>query len=106
MDPAVGRIVIRLSDLRGVKVKTLDGATLGRVHEVHAEKGRITALICGGGSFIEQLTAKKKGRRIPWQCVLRIERQQIVVTNDPPQRITAARSRRGTPRPNGRRSVR
>ena len=35
---------MRLSDLRDAKVQTLDGKTLGRVHEVHCEGGRITAL--------------------------------------------------------------
>ena len=56
---------MRLSDLHDAKVRTLDGDVLGRVHEVHCDGGRITALMCGPGSFIERLTARKKGRRIP-----------------------------------------
>ena len=32
--------VIRLSDLRGKKIRSLDGKALGRVHEVHANGGR------------------------------------------------------------------
>ena len=101
---------MRLSELRNIKVKTLDGELLGRVHEVHVENGRVSAVICGPGSFIERLTAKKEGRRIPWECVRKIEREQIIVTPDPPQRIvkksSASRSRKGTRRPSAPRSKR
>ena len=100
---------MRLSQLRNSKIKTLDGDTLGRVHEVHVDDGRVTALTCGPGSFIEQLTAKRHGRRIPWECVRRITRDEILVVPDPPQRIVksgASRSRQGTRRPSGRRSKR
>jgi sporulation protein YlmC with PRC-barrel domain len=97
---------MRLSDLRDKKVRSLDGETLGRVHEVHCDKGRVTALMCGPASFIERLTAKKEGRRIPWECVKRVEPAAIIVVPDPPQRISASRSRRGTRRPSGRRSKR
>ena len=100
---------MRLSQLRNSKIKTLDGDTLGRVHEVHVDDGRVTALTCGPGSFIEQLTAKRHGRRIPWECVRRITRDEILVVPDPPQRIVksgASRSRQGTRRPTGRRSKR
>jgi sporulation protein YlmC with PRC-barrel domain len=103
---------MRLSDLRDLRVKTLDGERLGRVHEVHSEGGRVTALICGAGSFIERLTAKKEGRRIPWECVKRISAREVVVTPDPPQRkpsgkkATAARTRQGTRRPTAPRSKR
>jgi sporulation protein YlmC with PRC-barrel domain len=101
---------MRLSELRNIKVKTLDGELLGRVHEVHVENGRIAALTCGPGSFIESLTARKHGRRIPWECVKRVEAKQVVVIPEPPQRIvkksTATRSRQGTRRPSGRPSKR
>jgi sporulation protein YlmC with PRC-barrel domain len=100
---------MRLCDLRGAKVKTLDGERLGRVHEVHVEGGRVTALTCGPGSFIERLTAKSHGRRIPWECVRRLSRKEIVVAPDPPQRKPksgASRSRQGTRRPSGRRPKR
>ena len=96
----------RLSDLRDAKVKTLDGKTLGRVHEVHTENGRITALTCGPGSFIESLTAKNKGRRISWECVRRIDHKEVIVTPDPPQRVSASRTRQGTRRPSAPRSKR
>ncbi|MGN6589373.1 MAG: PRC-barrel domain-containing protein [Sphingomicrobium sp.] len=107
MDPPKGCIVIRLSDLRGAKVKTLDGDTLGRVHDVHCDEGRIVALACGAGSIIERLTARNKGRRIPWEYVRRLGAGEVVVTPDAPQRKSgASRSRQGTPRPNGRPSKR
>lgn len=99
----------RLSDLRGAKVKTLDGETLGRIHDVQCNEGRIVALACGPGSLIERLTAKDKGRRIPWECVRRIETGVVVVTPDPPQRIAkprASRNRKGTRRPSVPRSTR
>jgi sporulation protein YlmC with PRC-barrel domain len=98
---------MRLSDLRGRKVRSPDGETLGRVHDVHADKGRVTALMCGPGSFIERLTGKKGGRRIPWEFVKRLERDAIMVASDPPQKKPSAfRSRQGTRRPSAPRSRR
>jgi sporulation protein YlmC with PRC-barrel domain len=97
---------MRLSQLRDAKVKTLDGETLGRVHEVHVEAGRITALTCGAGGWLERITGKKNGRRIPWECVRRIEGKRVIVTPDPPQRISASRTRKGTRRPSAPRSKR
>ena len=101
---------MRLSDLRDKKIRTLDGETLGRVHEVHCEAGRVIALMCGPGSFMERLTARREGRRIPWECVRKVERGQIVVTPDPPRRKTkkppASQSRQGTRRPSAPRSKR
>jgi sporulation protein YlmC with PRC-barrel domain len=77
---------MRLTDIRDKEVRTLDGERLGRVHEVHCERGVVTALMVGPGSFIERLTARKKGRRIPWDCVRKIDRDRILVTPNPPQR--------------------
>ena len=70
---------MRLSDLRDRKVRSLDGETLGRVHEVHVEGGTVTAIMCGPGSFIERWTGQSEGRRVPWTSVRRIERDAIVV---------------------------
>jgi sporulation protein YlmC with PRC-barrel domain len=101
--------MMRLSYLRDKKVRTLDGETLGRVHEVHCERGRIIAIMCGAGSFVERFTARKQGRRIPWECVLKIGRKEILVAPDAPQRIVkarASRSRQGTRRPSAPRSRR
>ena len=102
---------MRLSDLRDKVIRTLDGEKLGRVHDVHCDKGRITALTSGPGSLLERLTARKHGRRIPWECVRSVDAKQVVVTLDPPQRIVkkkpgAARTRQGTRRPSGQRSKR
>lgn len=100
---------MRLSDLRGSRVRTLDGETLGRVHEVHCEGCRITAIVTGPGGLIEMLTAKKKGRPIPWECVRKVGRNEVLVTPDPPQWIVkprASRNRQGTRRPSAQRSKR
>lgn len=98
---------MRLSDLRDATVRTLDGEKLGRIHEVHCDGGRIVALTCGPGSFIESLTAKKHGRRIPWEYVRKVTHREVVVTPDPPQRKSSgSRTPRRTPRASARRSKR
>ena len=43
---------MRLTDLRDKKVVTLDGKRFGRIHEVHCDGGRVTALMTGPGSLI------------------------------------------------------
>jgi sporulation protein YlmC with PRC-barrel domain len=70
---------MRLSELRDKKVKSLDGQALGRVHEVHCDGGKVVALMCGPGSFIERWTGQSEGRRVAWTSVRRIERDAIVV---------------------------
>ena len=102
---------MRLTDLRDARIRTLDGETLGRVHEVHVDDGRIVALTCGAGSLIERLTARKHGRRVPWVCVVKVRRGEVVITPDPPPRnapkkASASRSRQGSRRPSGRPSKR
>jgi sporulation protein YlmC with PRC-barrel domain len=102
---------MRLSDLRDKKIRTLDGKVLGRVHEVHCDKGRVVALMCGPGSLIERLDAKPGGKRIPWECVRKINQDSLVVTPEPPQgksrgKPSGSRTRRRTPQPSGRRSKR
>jgi sporulation protein YlmC with PRC-barrel domain len=100
---------MRLSDLRNKTVKTLDGDSVGRVHDVHSDDGRVIALMCGAPSFIERLTAKSHGRRIPWECVRKVEKDHILVTPNPPRRTSkpgASRSRKGTPRASARPSKR
>ena len=96
----MGRDVTRLSDLRGLKVRSLDGETLGCVHEVHADNGQVVALMCGSGSLIERWTGSANGRRIPWDLVKRIDRDAIVIGPEP----SAPRNRSGTRRPSARRS--
>ena len=102
---------MRLSDLRDACIRSLDGERLGRVHEVHADGGRIVALMCGPASLLESLTGKRGGRRIPWECVCRIADGEIFVTPDSPKRkagkiASASRSRPGTRRPSAPRSKR
>ena len=102
---------MRLTDLRDARIRTLDGETLGRVHEVHVDDGRIVALTCGAGSLIERLTARKHGRRVPWDCVVKVRRGEVVITPDAPSRkgpkkASASRSRQGSRRPSGRPSKR
>jgi sporulation protein YlmC with PRC-barrel domain len=98
---------MRLSRLRHKKVRSLDGETIGRVHEVHCEGGRVTAFMCGPGGFIERWTGLRHGRRIPWELVRRIEDDAIIVSTDPPQiKPSSSRSRQGTPRPSAPRSTR
>ena len=77
---------MRLTDLRDRQVRTLDGERLGRVHEVHCDKGIVTALMIGPGSLIERLTGKRHGRRVAWECVRKVDKDHIVVTPDPPRR--------------------
>jgi sporulation protein YlmC with PRC-barrel domain len=77
---------MRLSDLRAKPVRTLDGKRLGAVHEVHCDKGEVTALMIGPGSFIERLTARPHGGRIAWECVRKVEADRIIVTLDAPRR--------------------
>jgi sporulation protein YlmC with PRC-barrel domain len=77
---------MRLTELQDAKVKSLDGKTLGRVHEVHCDKGAVVAIMCGPGSFIERLTARQEGRRIKWDCVRKIGQGEIIVAPRPPKR--------------------
>jgi len=100
---------MRLSNLRDKKVKSLDGETHGRVHEVHCDEGRVVALMCGSASLIERWTSKPLGRRIPWECVVKVERDQIVIAPEKPRgraKPGASQSRQGTRRPSGRQSKR
>jgi sporulation protein YlmC with PRC-barrel domain len=94
---------MRLTDLRHKQVRGLDGERLGRVFEVHCEGGSVSALMVGPGSFLERLTAKKGGRRIPWEMVKRVQADAIIVSPDPPQRKpskrSAAQNRQGIRRP-------
>ena len=94
---------MRLSDLRDKMVRTLDGEPLGRVHEVHCEKGKIVALMCGPASLIERWTGKRRGRRIEWSSVVKIGSKAVLVG---PEKPSASRSRPGTRRPSARPSKR
>lgn len=98
---------MRLSDLWDVTVKTLDGETLGRVHEVQAEAGKIVALRCGAVSLIERMTGRSHGRRVPWESVRTIAKGEIVVTSEASEKKpSGSRSQPGTRRPSAPRSKR
>ena len=102
---------LRLSDLRDKKVRTLDGKTIGRVHDVHCDKGSIVALMCGAASFIERLTARDHGRRIPWDSVTGVNEREITVDLDGPARkptkkASGSRTPKGTRPASGKRSKR
>ena len=73
---------MRLSDFRGKIIRTTDGRRLGRVHEVHCDGGKITALKCGPGSLIERLTDRSQGRRIPWDAVRKVDAKAIIVADE------------------------
>ena len=77
---------MRLTDLQNKDVRTEDGERLGRVHEVHCQNGVVIALKVGPGSFIERLTVKTKGRRVPWDRVRKIEKERILISPDSRQR--------------------
>src|SRR4051812_2888632 len=70
---------MRLTDLRHAMVRTEKGEKIGRVFEVHCDRGKVTALVCGGGGLLERLTARTQGRRIQWTRVVRISGAEIVV---------------------------
>lgn len=72
---------MRLSDLRGKIVRSVDGKKLGRVHDIHCDGGRVTALMCGPGSLIERWTAQTKGHRIPWETVRRIDSDTVIISD-------------------------
>jgi sporulation protein YlmC with PRC-barrel domain len=102
---------MRLSDLRDKMVRTLDGKSLGRVHEVHIEGARIVALMAGSASLIERLTAKQHGHRIPWDRVTKVDAKQVTVAPEgkpkkAAKKPSAPRTRKGTRRPSGQRSKR
>ena len=100
---------MRLSDLRDKMIRTLDGQPLGRVHEVHCDKGKITAIMCGARSLIERWTSRRDGHRIAWERVVKVGRKEIVVAPEAPEREArtgASRTRPGTRRPSAPRSRR
>lgn len=74
--------MILLTDLRDRKVFNTRGERLGRVHEVHCDGGRVTALMIGPASLIERLTAKSHGRRIAWEKIEKIEPGRIIAASE------------------------
>ena len=72
--------MLRLSDLLGAEVVTEDGTRKGRIHEVVAEKGRVTALVCGIRSWRERLGLRRPGgAHVPWSEVLEVRDGVVVI---------------------------
>ena len=86
---------MNVSDLLGSRVRTENGESLGRVHDVRAELGprslKITGLVVGRWGVLERLGlgAPGSGVRIrsrdvvPWKDVVRADRRGVVVRRPP-----------------------
>ena len=96
---------MRLSDLRDRPIRNLDGKSVGRVHEVHCEGGKVVALTCGPGSYLESMTGRGSGRLVAWELVSKVDAKGVWIA-PPKEKATASRSRRGTRQPSARRSKR
>ena len=70
---------MKLADLYDKKVVGPDGRTIGRVHEVRTQNGRIAFLDCGVASLIERFTSGRPGRAVRWEEVERITADSIVL---------------------------
>jgi sporulation protein YlmC with PRC-barrel domain len=70
---------MRLGDLYNASIRTSDGRKLGRVHEVYAKAGQVTALGVGAANFLERLFSHRRGRHIAWEKVKKIESGTIIV---------------------------
>jgi sporulation protein YlmC with PRC-barrel domain len=86
---------VRLSEVLGLPVRTEDGDSLGRVHDVRAELRprtlRVTGLVVGQTGVLERLGigAPESAARIrthdvvPWSSVVRLDRGGVVVAGGP-----------------------
>jgi sporulation protein YlmC with PRC-barrel domain len=72
---------MRLSYLRGKRVRRENGEVLGRVHEVHIKESRVTALTCGAAGFFQRLTATRGGHRVPWEHVVKVTPKEIIIAD-------------------------
>jgi sporulation protein YlmC with PRC-barrel domain len=70
---------MRLGELCNARVRTAGGKSIGRVHEVIAEGGRVIELGVGAANFLERLFSHRRGRHVAWDKVKKIERGTIVV---------------------------
>jgi sporulation protein YlmC with PRC-barrel domain len=88
MDPG---LVMRLSDLLNVKVRTESGVKLGRAHDFRAELTsrslKVTGICVGTWGLLERLgvgAPESSGRThthdvVPWSAVVRATKNEIVV---------------------------
>lgn len=70
---------MRLSTLVGAEACDADGKRLGRVCEVFAKDGEVEALGIGVHSLVARLFGQRRGRRILWAQVRRIDKGRIVI---------------------------
>jgi len=89
---------MRLTDFLNVQVITESGDTLGRVHDLRAERSprtlNVTGLVIGKLGLLERLGvgAPESGARIrtqdviPWSAVVRADRRRVVVRDDAARR--------------------
>lgn len=70
---------MRLMSLVGKEACDAAGRRLGVVHEVYAKDGEVEALGIGMHTLVERLFGRRRGQRIPWARVSRIEKRRIVV---------------------------
>jgi sporulation protein YlmC with PRC-barrel domain len=70
---------MRFSDLYRARVRTSDGALLGRVRAVHVSDGKLTELGLGGAALLHRLTRRARERRIAWDKVIALKDGEIIV---------------------------
>jgi sporulation protein YlmC with PRC-barrel domain len=70
---------MRATDLQGKPVVTEAGERLGHVGEIHLKGGEVAYLTCGKGGFLQRFMASRRGRRVQWSAVRRVEAERIVV---------------------------
>ena len=70
---------MRLTELIGAEACDADGRRLGRVCEVFVKDGEVDALGIGTRTLVARLFGHRRGRRIPWRKVKRVEKGRIVV---------------------------
>ena len=68
-----------LGDLYDAKVRTTHGKTVGCVHEVYVENGKVIALGVGLGNMLERLLGRRAGHRIAWDKVVKIEKGVVTI---------------------------
>jgi len=72
---------MRASDLQGKPIVTETGKRLGHVTEIHLKAGEVAWLACGKGGYLQRFMASRRGRRIDWTAVRRVEARRIVVAD-------------------------
>jgi sporulation protein YlmC with PRC-barrel domain len=88
-----------LSELIGKQLRDEDGRALGRVVEVRTKESRVEALICGPWGLLQRLANFRKGSRVAWSQVRRIEGDTIICTRGMRSTRIGSRSARSpTPR--------